>query len=107
MILPHRVPSREVAAGSRDDTIVQYHGGEPDVLILLGSVSVAALSVRREPTLAIVLLMGAGCADATQNLSPTSRAAMRGVPKITESTPTTAPSPRPPTSYCLFSIFLT
>jgi hypothetical protein len=42
-----------------------------------------------------------------QKFSPTSSAAMRGVPKITESTPMTAPSPRPPTSYCLFSILRT
>jgi hypothetical protein len=45
--------------------------------------------------------------DPTQNLNPTSKAAMRGVPRTTESTPTTAPRPRPPTTYCLFSIFLT
>jgi hypothetical protein len=42
-----------------------------------------------------------------QNLNPTSRPAIRGVPSITESTPRTAPRPVPPTSYCLFSIFLT
>jgi hypothetical protein len=41
-----------------------------------------------------------------QNLSLTSRAAMRGVPRITVSKPTVAPRPTPPTSYRLFSIFL-
>ena len=42
-----------------------------------------------------------------QNLSPTSSAAMRGVPRITVSNPTVAPRPTPPTAYCLLSIFLT